>query len=75
MNALGATFKPGVLYPFASVYQFAFARLLTFWSKRFSLFRFLQRNDSYNDSLYVLHSILILAVVPISDYQNFHIVS
>lgn len=75
MNALGATFKPGVLYPSALVTQDAFARLLTFWSKRFSLFRFFQRNDSYSDSLYVLLSILTLAVVPILGYENFHIVS
>jgi hypothetical protein len=40
MNALGATFKPGVLLPFALVSHDAFARLLTFWSKRFNLFRF-----------------------------------
>ncbi|SDY47271.1 hypothetical protein SAMN04488579_13912 [Eubacterium barkeri] len=37
---------------------------LPFWSKRSSLFRLLQRNDSYDDSLYVLHSILTLAVGP-----------
>jgi len=29
VKALGATFKPGVLHPFALVSQFAFARLLT----------------------------------------------
>ncbi len=34
-----------------------------------------RRNDSYSDSLYVLHSILTLAVVPILGYENFHIVS
>ena len=38
---------------------------LPFWSKRSSLFRLLQRNDSYDDSLYVLHSILTLAVGPL----------
>ena len=74
MNALGATFKPGVLYPSALVTQDAFARLLTFWSKRFSLFRFFQRNDSYSDSLYVLHSFLTLAIIPVLGYSDFHIV-
>ena len=75
MNALGATFKPGVLHPSALVTQDAFARLLTFWSKRISLFRFLQRNDSYSDSLYVLHNILTLAVIPTLGCVNFHILS
>jgi len=42
VKALGATFEPGVLYPFALVCQVAFARLLTFWSKRTSLFRFIR---------------------------------
>jgi len=64
VKALGATFKPGVHYPSALVCQSAFARLLTFWLKRFSLFRLFQRNDSYSDSLYVLHSFLTLAVIP-----------
>jgi hypothetical protein len=75
VKALGATFKPGALHPFALVGQFTFARLLTFWSKRVSLFRFLQSNDSYNDSLYVLHSFLTLAVIPDLGFSDFHIVS
>ena len=74
MKALGATFKPGVLHPFALVCQFAVARLLTFWLKRFSLFRFLQRNYTYSDSLYVLHSFLTLAVIPVLGFSDFHIV-
>lgn len=37
-------------------------QLRTFWFKRYSLISLIFRNDSYNNSLYVLHSILILAV-------------
>ena len=47
---------------------------LPFWSKRFSLFRFLQRNDFYSDSLYVLRSFLTLAVIPVLGFSDFRIV-
>ena len=37
-------------------------RLLTFWFRRISLISPIQRNDPCNDSLYILHDTLILAV-------------
>lgn len=37
-------------------------RLRTFWCKRISLISLIPYNGSYNDSLYVLHNTLILAV-------------
>jgi len=38
MKALGATFKPGVRHPFALVYQFASARLLTILGRSVSAY-------------------------------------
>ena len=37
-------------------------RLLTFWFRRISLISPIRRNDPYDDSHYILHGTLILAV-------------
>ncbi len=74
MKALGATFEPGVLYPFALVSQIAVAELLSILVEALQPISLPPRNDSYSDSLYVLRSFLTLAVLPVSGYSNFHIV-